>query len=87
MHSIICGIRWQHCIISVITIFHSFGVLPRPNGRDRFFSPFNRVCDGTEATSEDCTESRGSCPRSTIVRDSIAVSCGGENTMVNWKFV
>ena len=73
--------------ISVTIIFHRFGVLPRPNGRDRLFFPFNRNCDGNEATSEGCMERSATCPRSTVVRASIAISCGGQNTSeVNWKF-
>ena len=56
-------------------------------GVTAFFSPFNRICNGNEATSEDCTERSATCPRSTVVRNSIAISCGGRNTSeVNWKF-
>ena len=63
--------------------FNSFGVLPRPNGQDRFFATFDRTCDGDEATLEECTQRRGTCIQGTHVRASIAVVCGGQSE-VHW---
>lgn len=62
---------------------NSFGALPLPNGRNRFFIVFYGACDGDEATLDDCTQRRGTCVRSASVRGSIAVVCGGQSE-VNW---
>ena len=62
---------------------YSFGVVPRPDGRNRLFFPFDRTCDGNEATLEECTQQRGTCVQNAAVRGSIAVVCGGQSE-VNW---
>ena len=62
---------------------YSFGTLPTPDGRNRFFITFYGACDGDEATLDDCAQLRGTCVRGAGVRGSIAVVCA-DQTEVNW---
>ena len=61
---------------------YSFGVLPRPDGRNRLFFPFDRTCEGNEATLEECTQQRGTSVQGITVRGSIAVVCGGQSEVI-----